>query len=165
LRRCNGDYSPADFIEHEVTAGENKLIGDPQNVVAAPPQFGVARGVVQLLLDCFVRRAVEFDNQAMLDAQKIDDETSDRNLPSEFQTVKAAGAQGAPEDNLGRRRILAKAAGERSLSGADASGHRSWSDVGAFPASAFKRRGPSSDPCFARVTFSRSREKESATGR
>ena len=120
---------------------------------------------MRFLLDAVVPGTVEFDDQTMLDAQKIDDETSDRNLPSKFQTIEAAAAQVAPENDLGGRHIAAKAPSERGLSGADASGHGSWSDAGAFPARASRRRGPSSDPCFARATFSRGREKEGASGR
>ena len=134
-------------------------------MIAASPQFGVARRIMRFLLDAVVPGTVEFDDQTMLDAQKINDETSDRNLPSKFQAVEAAAAQVAPENDLCSRHVAAKAASERGLSGVDASGHPLWSDVFAIPATTFKRRGPSSDPCFARATFSRGREKEGANGR
>jgi hypothetical protein len=165
LRRCDGGYGAADFIEHKIIAGENKLIGNPQDVVATSPQLAIAGGVVQLLFNAFVWRAVEFNDQTVLDTQEIGDESSDRNLPSEFQTIQAAGAQGAPENDLGGRHVSAKAASKHGLTGADASGHRPCSNAGAFPSSEFRRREPSSDPCFARATFSRKREKESAIGR
>ena len=132
-------------------------------MIAASPQFGVAGRIKRFLLDAVVPGTVEFDDQTMLDAQKINDETSDRNLPSKFQAVEAAAAQVAPENDLCSRHVAAKAASERGLSGVDASGHPLWSDVFAIPATTFKRRGPSSDPCFARATFSRLREKEGAS--
>ena len=55
--------------------------------------------------------------------------------------------------------VSAETTGESRLLDADARGHSSWRDASAFLARSLGRRGPSSDPCFARATFSRGREK------
>ena len=86
-------------------------------------QPGVARGVVSLLLVAIMRRAVEFDREAMLHAEEIHDIAADGNLPAELQPVQGAAAQRAPQHRLGPRHLAPKFAGEGGAVFGDAGGH------------------------------------------
>ena len=86
-------------------------------------QPGVARGVASFLLVAIMRRAVEFDREAMPDAEEIHDIAADGNLPAEFQPVEPAAAQRPPQHRLGLRHLAPKLAGEGGVVFRDAGGH------------------------------------------
>lgn len=159
--RFRGNGAP-DFVEHEIAASHHGFIGETQNAIAAPSQFAIARGVVQFLLDAVMHRPVELNDQAMFDAEKIDDIAADRNLATEFQAMQSAAAQGAPENGFRCRHVAAKATGECGLSGADASGHGAGWDGRAIPASMFEAARSLTRPRFAGTPSPVSREREGA---
>ena len=157
LSRDFGDRR-ADHVERDVSAADHQLVAKPEDRIAMFAQPGVARGVARFLLVAIMRRAVEFDREAMLHAEEIHDVTADWNLPAELQPVQPAAAQRAPEHRLGQRHLAPKFAGEGGAVFRDAGGHgevsrieESCGAIGALACSTKKKaRGES---------FSRSREK------
>ena len=136
----------ADHVERDVSAADHEFVAKPEEAIAMFAQPGVARRVVSLLLVAIMRRAVEFDREAMLHAEEIHDIAADGNLPAEFQPVQPAAAQRAPQHGLGLRHLAPKLAGEGGAVFRDAGGHGE-----ASPKACAKARGARS--------FSRLREK------
>src|SRR6202790_5496588 len=56
--------------------------------------------------------AIDFDNQHLLVADEVGDETPDRNLPTKLQSVEASIPQFRPHAQLGVGRVLAHSARE-----------------------------------------------------
>ena len=92
-------YRGADHVEGDVAAADHQFVAKPEEAIAMFAQPGVARGVASFLLVAIMRRAVEFDREAMPDAEEIHDIAADGNLPAEFQPVarrRAATATASP---------------------------------------------------------------------
>ena len=70
-----------------------------------------------------MRRAVEFDREAMLDAEEIHDIAADGDLPAKLQPVEPAAAQRPPQHRLGLCHLAPKLAGESGVVFGDAGGH------------------------------------------
>jgi len=83
-------------------------VGKSQNPEPLSAQPSIALDVVLAVL---VKGTIGFNDQAMAQAQKIDDIPSDRNLAAEFQSFQTAVAQQAPKGALAlhRRMDLARA--------------------------------------------------------
>jgi hypothetical protein len=75
-------------IKRNISAADHKVVIEAQNPIALRVQPCIARSVMKPLLFSVVRRAIEFNDESIFDAQKIDNIRSDRNLPAKFQPVE-----------------------------------------------------------------------------
>ena len=138
----------ADHVERDVSAADHQFVAKPEEAIAMFAQPGVARSVVSLLLVAIMRRSVEFDREAMLDAEEIHDIAADGNLAAELQPVQGAAAQRPPEHRLGLRHVAPKFAGECGVVFRNAGGHGEVSPKarakasGARPSPVYGRRWP-----------------------
>ena len=80
-----GDRFP-DRLQHDVPrAAEQKVVREAQDPEARHSEPAVASLVVRPLCRVVVRLSVEFDDDARLEADEVDDVPPDRALAAEFQ--------------------------------------------------------------------------------
>ena len=94
-------YRPADHIQGNISAADHDVVAQTQNAISVRAEPCVPKGVVTFLLFAVMRRPVEFDDEAMVDAKKVDDIAADGDLPAKFQPVQFGAAQSPPEYRLG----------------------------------------------------------------
>lgn len=70
---------------------------DADDFVAEPSQYLIAFPVVGSLLRSVMRASVDFDDQALFTASKINEEVVNRKSAHEFESTEATIAQAVPE--------------------------------------------------------------------
>ncbi len=99
LRTGNVDCA-LDFGHHPVEPFLHLIIGKPQFDKAMAFNRHTARFVSPGLIEMML--AIELDREAEIEATEIRDESGDRHLPTEFQSIELAVAQLLPKHVLGR---------------------------------------------------------------
>jgi len=79
----------ANAIKRNISAANHKVVLKTQYPITPRAQPCIARNVMTPLFILVMRRAIEFDNESMFDAYKIDDIATDRNLSAELEPVEA----------------------------------------------------------------------------
>ena len=91
---------------------QNLVIPEPDDRISLSAQPSIAHSVTQTF---GMLRAVGFDDQPMLEADEIDDVSTQRNLAAKLQGGQPAATQKLPQPTLGVCRRLAHAFGKITL--------------------------------------------------
>ena len=99
-RRYFTGQSVSNKPQRNVATADHGIIVNAQDTISLRTQPKCAARIPNLPFQRIVRRAVEFNNQPVFDAQKIRDVLANRDLPSEFVALEARSAQGPPQDRF-----------------------------------------------------------------
>ena len=89
-----------DAAEGQVGIAENKIVGEAQDSEALRLEPAISPLITHSLLGIFMWRTVELHDNASGEADEVSNVRADRNLPSEFEAVEAAGPKFAPEHHF-----------------------------------------------------------------
>jgi len=84
------------------------VIIEAKHAIALAFEKGIAPRVTFLLRVLEMLPAIDLDDEFLILADKIDDEGTDRRLPSKARTVEPMGAYCVPNNSLGVRQISAQ---------------------------------------------------------
>jgi len=103
-----------DLVQDGFREALDGLVGEAQHLETLGPQPGVSCGVS--LEARLMVRAVGLDDQAMAQADEVDDVAADPQLAAKLEAVEPAVAEELPQQTLGHGRVPAQGASEGELS-------------------------------------------------
>ena len=101
VRRRSLHQCRANPRDRQFRRADHEFVGQTQNAKSLAAKPGVARGVGRLLFLAIMARPVDFNNEAALEANEIDEEGSQRDLPLKFLPFAPPIANRAPNQRLG----------------------------------------------------------------
>ena len=104
----------SDALDRQRRRRDDQFIRQTKDSKTLPAQPYVPFLVLRPLLSALMARSVDFDNQPLFETNKVNDETSERNLSAKLRPLATPVPNGAPNDRLSLRRIGALLAGEAS---------------------------------------------------
>ncbi len=87
--------------DRQFRRADHQFVGQTQNAKSLTAKPGVARRICRLLFLAIMARPVDFDDQAALKADEVDQEGSKRDLSLKFLPFASPVANHAPNQRLG----------------------------------------------------------------